>query len=253
MFFQCPAAAKFLQFLQAARSPPRQEWQQAQLPRLQRLVGIQKRFQEFFMTRYESSLLVLRLARFALQFFQLEGDFSLRRLHRSCQRGIESDDLLLELREHAFRLLDARVKILRQRFRHAGSFHLPPQFLRAGPHVFDLQVVVSQQLFRFRIQQREPGTRQDDRHSAQQMPIDHFRLREVRNLRGARDVRGRRQQIILDHGPQQRIRTEAFRLRLDQPEQFFASPRGIPRLKFPVAHSNGLPQTFAHEEEQRAS
>src|SRR5258708_20927633 len=204
------------------------------------------------MTGDKSSPLVRRLACLALQIFQLENNLFLRRLHRPSKRRIELHDLLLQFRQHKFRLLDTFVKIPRQRFGHAGSFHLPPQFLRASPHVLDLQVVPLQQLLRFRVQQCERGARQNHRHPPQEMPVDHFRLRKIHNLRRARDTHGRRQQIILHHGPQQRVRTEALRLCLHRPNQFFASPRRIARLKFSVVHSNGLPQTLAHAKQHRA-
>src|SRR6266852_3870404 len=88
---------KFLQFAEPARPPSRQIRQQAQLPLLQRLVGIQERLQVPFVAGDQPSFLVLRPASFPAQFVHVKIDSLPRSLNRASQGRIELLDLLAEL------------------------------------------------------------------------------------------------------------------------------------------------------------
>ena len=98
--------------------------------------------------------------------------------------------------------------------------------------------------------------RQHRRHTAQNRLVQHCALREVGDLRRPADVSRRRQNRILKHRPQQRIRTQP--LRLPTPESQATPPRSTPSPPAFHTPSPAPPQSLPlarlriHQKQQRS-
>src|SRR5581483_3682295 len=82
------------------------------------------------------------------------------------------------------------------------------QVLRAMEEIGEFQMVTLHQLMRLGLDQRGTEAEQNGSHATQELPIDHGRLREVRNFGGAANVRQRRQKKILHHGTKEHVCAE---------------------------------------------
>src|SRR5208283_5514097 len=117
----------------------------------------------------------------------------------------------------------------RESCRHVGGVHALQQYLLPLPNVFHPQPIFLQDANRFRIDEREIGTRKDYRHAPEEFFVEHLRLRVVGNFGRPAEVCDRGQQIVLHDRTKDGVGTEALRLGLD-----FTKP-GVARRRFLAA------------------
>ena len=141
------------------------------------------------------------------------GTASYRGCARALSQGwIELRQLRVEFVEQLRKVLAALFELLHQIAREpacARSAHARP--IPDWNREWTAHAIAIEQLCGAMLQQREAATRQHHRHAPEQTLIQHLRLRHVGQLGGAADIGDGGQQIILHHGPQQRVAAKAAR------------------------------------------
>ena len=117
----------------------------------------------------------------------------------------------------------------------------------------DRQSIALHQFGGARVKQRESTARDHHRHPAQQLAIQHLRLRHVRQFRGPADIGHGWQHVILHHRPQQRIGRQLFRRGpISSAAEYFRSRQFLfGRVLAVLPPQSGAPLAIQQEHQRR--
>ena len=141
-----------------------------------------------------------------LDFGKLVGDLALAAVERLRESGVEGRQIAAEAFDGAVYRLRRFSQNGMKRGRHQAGGDALAQNVFAREKVGQCEAVARQQLLAVVIEDGESGARNHYRHAAQNRPVEHLGLREVRRFRRTHDDADCRQNGVLHHRPQQRVR-----------------------------------------------
>src|SRR5581483_401101 len=127
------------------------------------------------------------------------------------------------------------------------------QLLLAPETIGERQLVMLDVTLGARVEQGYAGAGQDGRYPAQKFFVHHTYLSKICDLGRAAKVGNRGQQEILDHGPQQNVSTEFFRMLCDAGTQLFGGTALIANCEAFIGAADGGPDAILVGKERCSS
>src|SRR5579859_460688 len=235
----------FLQVVERAHAPAREERKEIQLARLQRLVRVKQIAEEFRVRGENSGLFVARPAGFLPELFRLIRDFALGFFERRFQRWIDFGDGIVPAIEQFADLARVFFQFCAEPRGNIGGAEFLAHDLRAGPNVFHRHSVLFEQSMRLAVHKRESSAGKEDGLAMKQFRIENFRLSKIRNFRWAADVSNGRKQIVLQDGTKERVWTERLRRSGDGAGKLLGGPAHRVGLEIRAVRMNGFAAAIA--------